>query len=408
MKILMVSSRIPYPLTAGFRIRIYNEAKYCRRAGHQVGLLYLGKPEEYERYKAQLAEVFHEVHVVPFRRAEALFNLFKCLFTPSKPFQVALYINKQLRKTLERLEGGYDVVIGNTIRTAEYLRKIDPAKTILDFHDAISYNYENAVRCTKGLKKWVYRTEYRRVLRYERDTAKAFRKAVIISEDDKAYLQKHGADTARLSVIPVAVRDDIAARKTVYGTAAREICFLGKMSYQPNEDAVVWFCHNVFPQLRERYPDVRFVIMGIEPSKAVCELERLDGVTVTGFLENPFERMAACVATVVPIRNGAGMQNKVLESMAVGAPTVLSPIAAEGLGGQNGVHYLAAERAEDYVEQLSRLLDSPPLCRQVGDSARELIRTRYTWEVLWSRWESLICASAQPEASDGVSGAARL
>ncbi len=169
---------------------------------------------------------------------------------------------------------------------------------------------------------------------YERDIVRYFDRNIIISKEDRDYLGKNGADTGNIEVIPVAVRDDIRNRKTDYMNDQNAICFLGKMSYQPNEDAVIWFCRDIFPALKARIPDLTFYIIGIEPTKKVLALGKTAGIVVTGFVENPFEIVARCKAMVVPIRNGAGMQNKILESMVVGTPTVISRIAAEGLTEQ--------------------------------------------------------------------------
>lgn len=390
MKILFLSTRIPYPLTAGFRIRIYNEAKYLKKAGHQISLMYIGNLEDYQRYKQELKIVFDKIYLIQLNKIEAIFNLCKTVFNPVKPFQVALYESSRFYKHLKELAGEYDVIIGNTIRTAEYLRRIGADKAILDLHDAISYNYKNAIKNMKGLQKLIYKIEYYRVLHYEKDSIRTFRKVVIISEDDKNYFWKNGVDVRHVSVIPVAVRDDITAQKTNYKQISRDICFLGKMSYQPNEDAAIWFAQSVLPILRKDCPDIQFSIMGIEPSPKVKSLESWGNIKVTGFLDDPYAYISTCLAMVVPIRNGAGMQNKVLESMYVGTPTVISPIAAEGIAGQNGVHYLQANTPEEYAHSILQLLKSPQLCQLIGEKARKLVNDKYTWGVLSAQWEKLI------------------
>lgn len=390
MKILFLSTRIPYPLTAGFRIRIYNEAKYLKRAGHQVSLLYMGNSADYQNYKQELENVFDKVYLIQISKIEVILNLCKTVFNIAKPFQVALYESRDFYKKIKELSVEYDVVVGNTIRTAEYLRKIEPNKVVLDLHDAISYNYKNAIAHTEGLKKLIYKIEYRRVLHYERDVIHTFQKVVIISEDDKTYFQENGINTDHISVIPVAVRDDIPVQKNDYTQHSKDVCFLGKMSYQPNEDAAIWFAHHVLPILKKECPDIQFIVMGIEPSPKVRALESLGNIKVTGFLDDPYTYVSACAAMVAPIHNGAGMQNKILESMYVGTPTVISPIAAEGLAGQNGVHYLQANTPEEYAFFVLQLIRSPQLCQSIGEKAQKLVNEKYTWGVLSGQWEKLI------------------
>lgn len=389
MKVLMLSSRIPYPLTAGFRIRIYNEAKHFHDIGAKVDLLYIGSLNDYENYKEALSNVFDEIMVVPTKKLEIAMNLFSALLT-KEPFQVALYRNKQFERILKKIEKKYDLIIGNHIRTTEYLKSYDKEKVIIDLHDAISYNYSNLIKNTVGLKRLIYKTEFKRVLKYEKSVCEIFKKLVIVSEKDKQWLSKNGVDTSRITVIPVAVRDDITDFKTNYTYDQDIICFLGKMSYQPNEDAVVWFADKVMPKLEDKYPNIIFCILGIEPTDSVKALASKDPhIQVTGFVENPYSVMVQAKATVVPIRNGAGVQNKVLESMFVGTPVVASEIAAEGILAANDVQILIAKDENEFFECLCRLLDSSEERRRIGEAGRKYITENFTWDSLWDKWYKL-------------------
>lgn len=417
-RVLMLSSRIPYPLTAGFRIRIYNEAKYFRKAGWEVDLLCMGKKEDESAFRNELAKVFSHIYVIPMRLPEVVGNLLLNILNPDEPFQNALYKSRQLMATLEKVSGNYDLIVGNHIRTAGYLLELrhylsERQKTvpdfILDYHDAISYNYRNAIIVSKGLKKIIYRVEYGRVLRCEKKVASALRKLVIVSPKDKEWLGTQGAETDHIHVIPVAVRDDILAPniepdqdttainenekesgKTAVMTE-ESICFLGKMSYQPNEDAVLWFADRVWPKIRKNWPKMRFYVMGIEPSERVRELgARDDHIIVTGFMENPFEQMTKCIANVVPIRNGAGVQNKVLESMLIGVPTIVSPIAAEGIDAQDGRDYLVAKTPDQYIDHIEKLMSLPGYRSKIGAAGQKVIKENYLWSGLWKKWEELI------------------
>ena len=385
MRVLMISTRIPYPLTAGFRIRIYNEAKYLKKNGHIVDLIYFSKEKESKEYKEKLEEIFTEIHNVHLNKIESLVHILRKSIFGKLPFQVSLYLNKRMDEMIQQIAPKYDVIIGNHIRSAEYLKKLPQKKIILDYHDAISYNYGRIPE--KGIKKLFYDFEGIRVLKYEVECSKLFEKCVIISENDKEYLVQHGAENNNIYIIPVAVRDDITNKKTTYESDEEAICFLGKMNYQPNEDAVIWFSQKIFQMLKSKYQDLKFYIIGTNPTEKVKNLENEDGVIVTGYIENPYEIVRKCKAMVVPIRNGAGMQNKILESMVVGTPTVISPIAAEGLAGEPGVHYLVTDT---YEKEISELLESVELRQQIGKDSQRLVNDNYTWEKLTTSWEKLI------------------
>lgn len=390
MKILILSTRILYPLTAGFRIRIYNTAKYLKKAGHSVGLLQLTSQGRSNQYEQELREVFDYVETIPIRKIEAIYNLMKCVFNSRLPFQVALYQNRLFSAKLSALSSNYDLVIANNVRAAEYAKSLNGVKKILDMHDAISYNYEKAVQHSYGIKRMIYRTECKRLKTYEIDVVNHFDRNIIISSVDKVYLEQLGANVDNMTVLPVAVRDDISNRKIDYMNDQNHICFLGKMSYQPNEDAVLWFCEKVFPKIKSKIPELVFYIIGIEPTKKVLKLAKTDGIIVTGFVENPFEIIMQCKAMVIPIRNGAGMQNKVLESMLVGTPTVISPIAAEGLDGKEGRDFLLAERPEDYIEKITMLYHDPVLREKIGKNGQQLVYNKFSWKVLAEKWDKIV------------------
>lgn len=387
--ILIISSRIPYPLTAGFRIRIYNVAKYFKNDGNAVDLLYMGSNAEFEKYKIDLHQVFRNVYFVPFSKLEALFHLRRCIFSFHLPLQVQLYQSNAFKKKLLEIEGQYDLIIGNHIRTAEYLKLLNPRKVILDMHDAISYNYANAIKVTNGLKKIVYQLELPRVLDYECKIVSAFPRTVMISENDRRWLEKYGADTSHVTLIPVSVRDDIKEFKTDYSKDENAICFLGKMSYQPNIDAVLWFSKYVFPKLLEQHNDLIFYIMGIEPTPEVLALEKNPHIKVTGFMDDPYEIMEKVKATVVPILNGAGIQNKVLESMLIGTPVVASSIAADGIQATDNEQLLIAKNQEEFTQKIELLLESTELREKIGSSGKEYIENHFTWNALWKSWKKL-------------------
>lgn len=388
--ILMLSTRIPYPLTAGFRIKIYTESKYFKRDGYIVDLMYIGSLEEYNKYKEPLHAVFRHVYRIERSKPEIARNVVCNIFKRDIPFQVVLYKNSKFKKQFLKIKDNYDFIIGNHIRTAEYLKLADPEKVILDLHDAISYNYKNAMHVVSGIKKLVYRIEYPRVLNYECNIVGGLQKVVIISQDDKNWLEQNGADIRNVCVIPTGVRDDIKDQKEDYKKDAPAICFLGKMSYQPNADAVLWFAKNVLPALEKKILDIRFYVMGIEPSKEVYSLTKDSHIIVTGFIDNPYAVMKRCMATVVPIQNGAGLQNKAMESMLVGTPVIASPIAAEGLHAETGKAFLLAEKPAEYVDAFLKLYQKPDLRKQIGSAGRTHVLKNFTWQSIAEKWEKFM------------------
>lgn len=161
--------------------------------------------------------------------------------------------------------------------------------------------------------------------------------------------------------------------------AAGAVVFMGKMDYQPNVDAALWYLKKVHPHLTGKVP---FVIVGAYPVKAVCQAaEQFADVTVTGFVDDPYRIAAGSLCMVAPMQSGGGIQNKVLEGMALGKVNLVSSLAAAALTGvESGRELWVADQPEDYVKRILALQENPESGRAMGERAREYIKGRYTWE----------------------------
>ena len=144
------------------------------------------------------------------------------------------------------------------------------------------------------------------------------------------------------------------------------------------------------PTLEEKIPDIHFYIMGIEPQKNVLALQKDPHIIVTGFIDNPYAIMKRCMATVVPILNGAGLQNKAMESMIVGTPVIASPIAGEGLHAEAGKQFLLANKPDDYVHSVLQLMEDTTLRQKIGAEGRKHVLDHFTWRGIAVKWEKLM------------------
>lgn len=397
MKILMLTTRMPYPVTGGFQSTLYSLARSCKEGGDQMDLLCMGKPAQYRKYRNNLLQVFGNVYFVPFSPLAMVFNLLKGLPDPDMPLQTALLRNKSFARKLAEVRDRYDVIFFNNLRTTEYLPYAANVPAVLDMHDALSFTYENVIKNLRGIKRLLYSIEQKRVIRYERLLVSRFEHVIIISERDKAWLKKQGANADKLAVIPPMVRSDIRERKADYSKDENSICFLGKMTYLPNVDAVTWFAENVFPTLRKNNKDLQFYIVGSDPAKEVSELAKIDGVKVTGFVENPHEIIKKAKVFICPVRSGAGVQHKILESMVVGTPAVISPVSAGGLNGTEGKHYLVAQTAEEYVCAIQGLLDSAQRREEIGTAAQKFVEDTFGQKAVWSKMLGVFRAAVNRE-----------
>jgi len=315
-RIMVLSFRFPYPLIDGSKIRIYNIGKILTQR-YQVDLLAINEGEVADEHLKTLGEFYNRVIAYPFPRIKFKLNTLKGLLSQDS-LQIYYHHFGKVQQWIDQHYKDYDLIFCFHIRMSRYLRKIADRPKVIDFIDATSINYREAQERARGMWKFIYPIENRRALAYELKMLRQFDKAFITSPFDKAYLDENsGHPNQNLVVIPNGVKEELFTRINRFeGKEVDWFAFLGKMNYAPNVDAVVYFARKIFP-LVKRKADVKFLIVGTSPAKKVLDLRRIEGIEVTGYVEDPYEYLEKARVVVVPLRFSAGIQNKVLEAMAL-------------------------------------------------------------------------------------------
>lgn len=376
--ILVLSSRIPYPLIGGDRIRIYNFGKHLS-ADYDVDLLALHSGRVEDQWLEALRKAFRKVILFPVHRHQLISNAFRGLFS-SKPLQEFYYKFDDVSAWIESHMHVYDGVFANHIRMSHYAED-KPIPKWLDLHDAVSFNYSGALGRTKGIWNLIYRFELPRVLASELNAVEKFDKSFIVSERDKEFLVRHGGNREKIVVAPVAVPDDLLNR-SLGDSEKNLICFVGKMDTVANVDAVCSFAFEVFPLVRKIRPEIHFLIVGANPTSKVKRLASLEGIEVTGWVQDPHAVLARSKVVVAPMKIGAGMQNKVLEAMALRRAVVTSSLAADGIGGVPDKHYVVADSPDDQAKAILDLFEHEQKRKEIGCNARQWIIEHHTWSAL--------------------------
>ncbi|QCJ45903.1 glycosyltransferase [Haloprofundus sp. MHR1] len=378
-RILVLCSRLPYPLTGGAKIRMFYTARELALE-HDVELLVVDEAPVDDKAISELESVFADVNVFSHPSSRFYLNTVPGLFS-RRPLQAHYFHFGAVNTWLDEHEHRFDLLYCNHVRTTEYVRGRSTPK-VVDLVDAISRNYREASRDASGLWRFIYPLEYRRLRRYERRVVRAFDRAFIITTADRAFITDGGSYPSP-SVLPNGVKPELLEREPAAHRvveSAPTIVFLGKMDYFPNENAAEYFASEVFPQVRETYPAAEFFVVGSSPSDKVAVLDDIPGVTVTGFVEDPREYLNRADVVVAPMRHGAGLQNKVLEAMALGRPIVVTSLAREGINADDGRHLVVADDPQSFAAEATALLSNVERRRQIGRAARDLVASQYTWE----------------------------
>ena len=388
-RILVMCSRMPYPLTGGAKLRMFYTARELARE-HNIELLVIEKESVDESAISSLEKIFDDVHVFTFPQYRFYMNAsFGTL--SQRPLQTHYYEFDTVNEWLDENNQRFDLLYCNHVRTTEYARTHD-TPSVVDLVDAISRNYRETSGDASGIWRFIYPIEWRRLRRYERRIVREFTHAFIITEADRQFIIDRNQSSS-FSVLSNGVKPKLIEK---YNPTYRpdpdspRIVFLGKMNYFPNEDAAEYFVKQIFPHVRTSHPTAEFLIVGASPTSRVQKLSEYDRVTVTGFVDDPKEYIKQADIVVAPMRHGAGLQNKVLEGMALGRPVVTTSLAREGINARDGNHLVVADDPNSFAASINHLISDIDKRRQIGESARELIEREHTWAYIGRQLRSRI------------------
>lgn len=390
MRILYITSALPYPPDSGSKIRSYQMLKYLAGKG-RVTMVCPAQPAVDAAHVAALRPLCEELALVDEttfwfahsqRRAPSVGQRLADLLR-RESWAIQDFRSDALRRQLLDLDvNGFDLVVVRYPQMAAYLfdepaLKPALAKTVIDVDDVAVRSFERALAgapLTYGTLR--RRMDLGFLRRFYRQLSRA-RLCLAVSALDKAYLQERQLAQA-VEVVPNMIETAQAAPERNGHAAVPSFLFVGLMSYPPNEEAAVYFCEQILPRIRAAQPEARITIAGRRPSARVEALGRLPGVTVTGAVLSIARCYEEASVAVVPLRNGSGTRIKILEAMALRTPVVTTTIGCEGLDVADGEHVLVADDAEAFARQCLALVDDADLRAGLIDRAQRLVNDRYS------------------------------
>ncbi len=377
-RLLFIAHRIPYPPNKGDKIRSYHELLYLSQYFEIDLVCFIDSPLD-KNYLAKLGAICKTVSV--FERSP-WFKLAKMIsgFILRKPLSVALYTHGGMQRAIHKLlaEHAHEKIFIFSGQMAQYIPVSLLSRTVIDFCDVDSHKWDNYAERMPFYLAWFYKLESLRMLAFEKKVSKSALAAFLITPAELKLFQDLGGQGQLFSMGNGVDTSFFSPRPEPYEPG--RILFTGAMDYFPNEEGVSWFAQEVFPSLRKTFPQARFIIAGSNPSHKVKALGRIEGVTVTGFVEDMRQEQAKAHVVVVPLRIARGMQNKVLEAMACGKAVVVSPKALGGIHAEAGRDLLIAEEAEAFRTCVEKLLGNPALVAEMGQAARAHITSNLSWQ----------------------------
>lgn len=403
-RILFVVHRIPFPPNKGDKIRSFNELKFLSRHC-SIDLLCLADDPADLKYETDLQTFCAQVKVFPLDKKNAKIRGGFSLLTGNALSSRYFYL-KEMQSVFDQWVQGreYSAVLCFSSSMAEYifcsetLKKLNPDKSpklVMDFCDVDSDKWRQYAESSAFPLNLLYRLEHKRLMDYEKRIQGAFHHTVLVSKGEEELFRAICPDCTNLSVIANGVDHSFFAPSPKQAEFAIEIqapviVFTGAMDYSVNVEGVHWFVRNVLPQLKQRYPTLKFYIVGSNPVAEVRELADDLTVFVTGFVDDIRDYYTLADVCVAPLHLGRGVQNKVLEAMAMERPVVSTSKANAGVQGETGVHLLIADSAEDFADAVSSLLDDPKQAALFGRAAREFVVSQFDWDANMMQLQKLL------------------
>lgn len=386
---MYITTRLPWPLIGGDRVHIYHYLKELKKLGHKITLVTLVSDDDDIKGALEHNEFYTKLIPIKFNKKLAYLNAAKAIFN-DRPFIVEYFYSKQMQKVVDEeiATGLYDITIGYIIRSLPYLEKHKNIKKIIHLCDAVSMMYERRLKTKNSIfDRLKIGIEYIKVKNYEKKACRITDKQVLISETDRKYLSKF-ADTTNCVVIGLATDTDYYCPQNT--ELKNAICFVGSLQYIPNSEAAIYFATKVFPLIKKEIPDVKFKIIGANPRKELFEATKyIDGIEITGRVEDVREHMKDCKVSVCPVKIAGGIQNKILEAMAMGIPVVTTPEGAEGIDTEQKI-CITSISDEDYARKLIEILENTNLQKKLSNQSREFILSNFSWTQVGNNWNKLV------------------
>lgn len=298
------------------------------------------------------------------------------------PYAIRKYGSTAMRRAIEieTSERDYDVVVCDFLATTINLpRELDCA-TVLFQHNVESTIWRRHFETEKqGLKRAFLKTQWRKMLPYERKSCREFDAVIAVSDVDRDQMRKEFG-IAHVYDVPTGV--DTSFFSPVETTRGPfELVFTGSMDWIPNQDAILYFADKILPIISREIPECKLTVVGRNPGAALMQLERTNPrIKITGRVEDIRPYVARAAAYVVPIRIGGGTRLKIYEAMAMGMPVISTSVGAEGLPVRNGAELLLADEPREFARAVMRVLGDESLAGMLGENARAVVCEKFGWD----------------------------
>lgn len=374
-KLVVITSRFPFPLDKGDKLRAYHQIKELAKS-MEVHLISVTNSSVPESDKKVLENLCASVTIHKLNKIGLVWSLFKSLFN-KKPFQVALFYNKvihnKISKQIKELNPNH--IYCQLIRCAEYVKDEYDIRKTIDFMDVLSKGIERRITSSSFYLKKLLKIEAERLKVYEHIMFEYFDNHSIISLQDQELI--YHTKRENITIIPNGIDSDFF-KPDANLVKKYTLLFNGNMQYQPNVKSAQYIVEHVLPIVIAKYPEANLLISGTSPTKEVLALAS-ESVTVSGWIDDIRDAYNSAHIFIAPMQIGTGLQNKLLEAMAMKMPCVTSKLANNALNATPGNEILIGNSKEEYAQLIINLIENNNMSSEIGKAGQDYVCQNFNW-----------------------------
>lgn len=371
--LVVILSRFPYPLEKGDKLRAFNQLKGLSEK-YNIELMCLCDKQPREADIEKVKPFCSNVHLFYLPKWAILLNVIASLIN-GKPFQVGYFYRlphkRRIAKLLTIIKP--DHIYAQLIRTSEYVKDYHACPKTLDYMDTLSMGMERRISGSNFIKRWFIRSEAKRLRIYERRMFEYFEHKTIISQQDRNFI--FHPEKNKIECIP----NGIDEKYFTYPEVEKDfdLVFVGNMGYAPNVTAALYLIQDIVAH----FPDRKLLISGVSPNQQLLRAaEGHANVEVTGWVDDIRASYARGKIFVAPLMIGTGMQNKILEAMAMGLPCITTSLVNNAIGAKVDEEIIVAENTTEFIFEINRLLTDPALHQKIQIHGKNYAQENFTWK----------------------------
>ena len=385
MKIFYLTPRVPYPIDKGDKLRAFYQIKYLS-AEHEIFLFAIDENDVFNPNDNPLIQHCKGIQVAKLSRLKILYNLIRGIFR-SIPFQTSYYYSsktaKEICKAIEDFKP--DLIFCQLIRTGKFVENIPNIPKIIDYVDVISKGLERRLEKSNLFLRFLLKWELKRAVKYEEVIFRKFNERIIITNEDRDLLPFK--EKFEVKVIPNGI--DLEFFYPIESHKKCDILFSGNLSYPPNINAADYLVNEIMPVVWKNNPNVNVNIAGAAPKKRVLSLAS-EKVKIIGWTDDIRENYKVAKIFIAPLQIGTGLQNKLLQAMAMKLPCVVSELTAKGITNKNCDFMLVAKTPEDYSNHINKLLKDKEYSDSIAERGYTFVKNNFDWKKIINDLDEIV------------------